>query len=369
MVQDPQINNPIVAPTVSAESGKPNDTDENGFYGPEPDVDYWLQCLSDAERAEKEWRERGREVVQIYRNEHRTARSIRSTNQVTYNILYANTEVMLPAIYQQPPDPVVRSRYAQPTPPPAPPTMPLPPPGMPPMGGPPPPLPPGLGPPPGALAGGPPGGPVPGSPPPGGSPPIDLAAGPPAAAGPPPMAMAGPPPSPPIGGPGGPPGMPPGGPPGMGPPMPPSAGPAMPAGPPMPPPPPPGPPKPSPKDINTAASVMEKALDIVVDDEHSHEAVKMAIKDVLLPGRGLCRVRWKPQMKTVPLPGGPLPPAPGADAQDPGIAPTTQIKVWETIDDEYVYWEDFLCDPVRHAADIQWMAFRHLFTKEALLNE
>ena len=67
--------------------------------------------------------------------------------------------------------------------------------------------------------------------------------------------------------------------------------------------PPMGPPPLSPQQmaIETAASVMEKALEIVSDDEHSHEATKMAIKDVLLPGRGICRVRWKPQMKQVPV--------------------------------------------------------------------
>ena len=116
----------------------------------------------------------------------------------------------------------------------------------------------------------------------------------------------------------------------------------------------PAPGRPSQAAIETAASVMEKALEIVVDDEHSSEAVKMAIKDTLLPGRGCCRVRWKPQMKQVPLPGGPLP---------DGTAPTEEIKVWEEVDDEYVYWEDLLVDPVRAAADMNWIAFRHLFTQ------
>ena len=41
---------------------------------------------------------------------------------------------------------------------------------------------------------------------------------------------------------------------------------------------------PSQQDIETAAAVMEKALEIVVDDEASHEAVKAAVRDMLLPG-------------------------------------------------------------------------------------
>ena len=46
---------------------------------------------------------------------------------------------------------------------------------------------------------------------------------------------------------------------------------------------------------------MEKALEIVVGDEASHEAVKRAVRDMLLPGRGVCRVRWKPVIKAVPV--------------------------------------------------------------------
>ena len=73
---------------------------------------------------------------------------------------------------------------------------------------------------------------------------------------------------------------------------------------------PPAPGMPRQQDIDTAAAVMEKALEIVVDDEASHEAVKAAVRDMLLPGRGICRVRWKPVIKKVPVEdpvmGGPL---------------------------------------------------------------
>jgi hypothetical protein len=115
---------------------------------------------------------------------------------------------------------------------------------------------------------------------------------------------------------------------------------------------------PAQKDIETAAAVIEKALEIVVDDEHSHEAIKTAIKDVLLPARGICRVRWRPQMQTTQLPGRLLLTA---------IHPRDQDR--ETVDDEYVFWEDILLDPVRQAKDCDWMAFRHLFTEQALRTE
>jgi hypothetical protein len=335
MAKDPEIDQTTVSPD-SVAATKPDKQDgvgsgigDDGYGGiDQVDKKYWLDCLEDAERAEQDWRRRGREIIQLYRNETRNSRNNRwVAGSITFNILYANTEVMLPAIYQKPPQPVVRSRFTKvATPPPPMPPMP------PPMMGPP--LPPGAPPPvPGGLAP-----PVPGMPP-----------------GPPP----GPPPGAPI----------------VMPPMPPGPGPALgglpPLGmlpPPMMPPPPP-PTGPAQKDIETAASVMEKALEIVVDDEHSHEAIKMAIKDTLLPGRGVCRVRWKPTMKAVPVMSGdgvtPLP-----AGAEPGAAPPTQdVKVWEEVDDEYVYWEDFLADPVRASSDMNWMAFRHLFTKKDLDTE
>jgi hypothetical protein len=121
------------------------------------------------------------------------------------------------------------------------------------------------------------------------------------------------------------------------------------------------------QDIETAAAVMEKALEIVVADEASHEAVKAAVRDMLLPGRGVCRVRWKPILKKVPVEdpvmGGPLT---NPATQQPVMK---DAKVWETVDDEYVYWEDILIDPVRSHGDVEWVAFRHLFSEKALLEE
>jgi hypothetical protein len=358
-----------IAPVVSPEGGKPDNIPtgqqltepaSQTDYGEDIDLGYWIQCMDDAERAERDWRKRGREVVEIYRNDTSAGKGRSKTLETTFNILYANTEVLLGAIYQKPPTPVVRSRFASakavpmlPQAPPAP-IMGAPMPGAPPElggGAPSPPMPPAGAPaptapptPPTPL---PPAAAAPMAPPPmpGAPPPMDLAG-----ALPPPVlpGVAGPPAGM-LGAPQGP--MPPDMPPGM-----PPAPVGMPGGLPSLQP----PAGPAQKDIETAAAILEKALEIVVDDEHSHEAIKTAIKDVLLPGRGTCRVRWKPQMQTVQLPGGPLP---------DGTAPTEDRKIWEEIDDEYVFWEDMLLDPVRQAKDCDWMGFRHLFTEKALTAE
>ena len=365
---------PNVAP-VSPEADKPDTPDVTSTE--DIDLGWWERALSDAERAEKPWRARGRDIVQIYRGDMPITRpksgkynasSSYSTKQDTasaFNILYANTEVMLPAAYSKPPDPVVKSRFIKKT---ADPIQPPPPPMMPPLGMAPPglgpagPLPPGVGPP--GAPGMPPGLPpppavaAPTGPPappmsPGGQAPPQL---PPEGASPsaaPPGAAGGPPPSLTSGG--GPPGLP-----GLpGPAVRQDLGPALPA------PTPDG--LPEQNDIETAAAVMEKALEIVVSDEASDEAVKCAVRDMLLPGRGVCRVRWRPVIQPVPVDD----PVMGGQLAHPvsGEPQTRDTKVWETVNDEYVYWEDILIDPVRQHADVSWIAFRHLFDQQSLLSE
>jgi hypothetical protein len=341
------------------------------------DISFWEKALADAERAEKDWRARGREIVQIYKGDipitrprpgRLTNRGNTASGSSAFNILYANTEVMLPAAYAKPPDPVVRSRFvkksAVPAPPPPPPIIPggfgLPPPGM---------GPPGAG---GLPLGpeGPPAGPAPGGPVPPVPPPLPPGAAmgppvsPPDAGGLPPGAGAPPLPAPAGGAP--PPPPPP--PPGMLPDSPTISPPQQPMGPgtvPQPAPMPPG--MPAQQDIETAAAVMEKALEIVVDDEASHEAVKAAVRDMLLPGRGICRVRWKPILKQIPVED----PVMGGPLTNPltGEPQMKDAKIWETVDDEYVFWEDILLDPVRQHGDVEWIAFRHLFAEKALLSE
>lgn len=157
--------------------------------------------------------------------------------------------------------------------------------------------------------------------------------------------------------------------------------PVAPPAPPMPPPPMPGPAsagKPSQRSIEAAASVIEKALEIVVEDELSHESVKAAIKDVLLPGRGVVRVRWIPTMEKRPVMAGdgttPLPRQQPIDPEEMGPDQDAdelmeEVKVWEQVNDEYVYWEDLLMDPVRAPGDTDWIAFRHLFSARQLIDE
>ncbi len=67
-----------------------------------------LGWIDRCRRTEEKWRKRAREVIKLYRDDERDDTAM---NAVRYNVLWANTEAMKPAIYSQRPDPVVSRRY------------------------------------------------------------------------------------------------------------------------------------------------------------------------------------------------------------------------------------------------------------------
>lgn len=66
------------------------------------EVAHWLRELADAKKREAEYRRHGEEILQIYDG--------RNTG-IPFNILYSNTETLLPALYSAIPRPVVQRRF------------------------------------------------------------------------------------------------------------------------------------------------------------------------------------------------------------------------------------------------------------------
>lgn len=71
-------------------------------------VRLWKAAIDAADREEKDWRKEADEVVAIYRSA-----SEQKKNQA-FNILYSNTETLLPAVYNSQPLPDIRRRYNDP---------------------------------------------------------------------------------------------------------------------------------------------------------------------------------------------------------------------------------------------------------------
>ena len=66
-------------------------------------IRYWLEELRDAYKREKDWRKDAKRLVEMFECERR--------KETLYNILYANTETMSPALYNTTPRPDVRRRF------------------------------------------------------------------------------------------------------------------------------------------------------------------------------------------------------------------------------------------------------------------
>ena len=70
--------------------------------GVESEVQQWLDDIDAARRREKDYRKRGREVRDIYAGDK---------PGTLFNVVFSNTETMLPALYSQTPRPVVTRRF------------------------------------------------------------------------------------------------------------------------------------------------------------------------------------------------------------------------------------------------------------------
>ena len=92
----------------------PSDKDDDDKFS----VSSWLNKISQARKKEQSWRTRARKCINIYRDDHELGGSSTSyTNpdqgaDNCFNILWANIETLLPALFSAVPNPDVRTRYS-----------------------------------------------------------------------------------------------------------------------------------------------------------------------------------------------------------------------------------------------------------------
>jgi len=145
-----------------------------------------------------------------------------------------------------------------------------------------------------------------------------------------------------------------------------------------------------PNPINRAvAKVLERALTFTLDAYDFDDTMKSAVHDMLVPGRAVDRIRYKPIMRKV-TPQIALMPMMGQDGVTPDPAagymhPETREplseyqtgeqgpyidgepydeKVYEETYCEHVAWDDFRRGPGKIWKKIPWVSFRHRFTRE-----
>lgn len=113
------------------------------------------------------------------------------------------------------------------------------------------------------------------------------------------------------------------------------------------------------------AEVLERALIYQQDTYPADRHIDHAIMDYLLPGRGVVRIDYEPELASQPvldLMGMPVLDEEGNPLQEEFIA---NQKLCEN----YVFWEDFRCEPARTWHQVNWVAFRHTFSRDDLQDE
>lgn len=81
------------------------DTKAEADKTPERTVRRWLMEIKLADKRERDWRKQAHELLDTYRGE--------TTKRNNFNILWSNTEVLRPALYNSTPKPDVRRRFRQ----------------------------------------------------------------------------------------------------------------------------------------------------------------------------------------------------------------------------------------------------------------
>lgn len=90
------------------------DTPDSGQDDSDIDVSVWLNRINKARDKEQKWRERAKRCIAIYRDDYENSTSyVNATDSgnLSFNILWANTETLLPALFSAVPKPDVRNRY------------------------------------------------------------------------------------------------------------------------------------------------------------------------------------------------------------------------------------------------------------------
>lgn len=112
----------------------------------------------------------------------------------------------------------------------------------------------------------------------------------------------------------------------------------------------------------TAAMMLERILQqgMTKSKSDSHEAVKAAVEDRLLPGLGQVWVRYESEIEEFTLPA-PINPA-TQQPMGPDVKGERIVK--EKVCTDYVNWRDFIWSPARRWNDVWWVA-RRVWMKKA----
>lgn len=114
------------------------------------------------------------------------------------------------------------------------------------------------------------------------------------------------------------------------------------------------------------SEVLERGATFAVDSEDFFQAAKADVIDMLVPGRGISRIRYIPSFKEVGAPYANAPDAAGNehDANEAYEAVGEEELDFARVCMEHVDWNDFRHGPGRTWTEVPWVAFRCRVAKD-----
>ena len=119
------------------------------------------------------------------------------------------------------------------------------------------------------------------------------------------------------------------------------------------------------------AEVLCRSLEYGLDTTDFDHQIKQTVLDMLLPGRGVARVRYVPSFTQVGVTEqthveeNETHP----DAAGEALEGDTEELEWEQTPIEHVQWDDFRCGPGKEWSEVPWEAFRHRLTRKELVEQ
>lgn len=131
-----------------------------------------------------------------------------------------------------------------------------------------------------------------------------------------------------------------------------------------------------------ASTILQRSIASSIEMSDWHECTDQAVLDYLLPGRGVCWIRYEPHVRDVPADqvqqmeaaegaGTPVEEAPegGEGPADDGVQITTTVEnereiTYEESCWDYINWRDFLHSPARVWQEVRWVARKALIGVE-----
>jgi hypothetical protein len=106
-----------------------------------------------------------------------------------------------------------------------------------------------------------------------------------------------------------------------------------------------------------AAKLLERSISFSIDNDEFTDNLSRSVLDLLLPGRGLARVRYVPQFM--------------ASEQKEEIEEAEQSEelAWQQTKIEHVAWKDFRMSAGKTWPEVTWIAFRYRMTRDELVEK